>query len=72
MKKYRSFYEKDPEVEKAKEAYSLALKEYADKEISMPLEEFYRYLEAIDEATNKVNRFLEKTEDGKYRVKKSF
>jgi len=69
MKKYRSFYEKDPEVEKAKEAYNLALKEYADKEISMPLEEFLKHRETIADATDKLNRFLEKTEDGSYRVK---
>lgn len=71
MTKYKSFFEKDPEIEKAKENYNLALKEYAAKDISMPLDEFLGHLETIAEACNKVNRFLERTEDGKYRVKKN-
>ena len=72
MEKYKSVFEKDPEIEKARENYDLALKEYAAKDISMPLDEFLWHLEAIDEACNKVNRFLERTEDGKYRVKKVY
>ena len=72
MEKYRSVFEKDPEIERAKENYDSALKEYAAKNISMPLDEFLGHLEAIDEACNKINRFLERTEDGKYRVKKVY
>ncbi|CAA9203352.1 hypothetical protein [Flavobacterium collinsii] len=61
-----SYFARDTEVDKANEEYQIAIKKCLAGEISF--EECSKYQEAVFEACNKNNRFLEKV-DGVYRVK---